>query len=134
MSTTTANADTYSQLMDKIENRTAVCGIIGLGYVGLPLAGALHDAGFPVLGFDVDPRKITMLNSGESYLKHLGEQLATGLSESDRFEPTADFSRLGECDVVIVCVPTHAPQGPAHLARIDDLPAHHARRLPARDA
>lgn len=106
MSTTTTNADTYSQLMDKIETRTAVCGIIGLGYVGLPLAGALHDAGFPVVGFDVDPRKITMLNAGESYLKHLGDELATGLSVSDRFEPTDDFARLGECDVIIVCVPT----------------------------
>ena len=106
MSTMTTNADTYSQLMDKIESRTAVCGIIGLGYVGLPLAGALHDAGFPVVGFDVDPKKITMLNAGESYLKHLGEELATGLRDSDRFEPTDDFARLAGCDVIIVCVPT----------------------------
>ncbi|MFG0293281.1 MAG: nucleotide sugar dehydrogenase [Phycisphaerales bacterium JB050] len=106
MSTTTASADTFSTLMDRIESRTATCGIIGLGYVGLPLAGALHDAGFPVIGFDVDPKKITMLNAGESYLKHLGEDLATGLSTSERFQPTADFSRLGECDVIIVCVPT----------------------------
>ncbi len=106
MSTTTTSPDTYSELLNKIESRTAVCGVIGLGYVGLPLAGALHDAGFPVVGFDVDPNKITMLNAGESYLKHLGDELATGLRDSDRFEPTADFARLAECDAIIVCVPT----------------------------
>lgn len=81
-------------------------GVIGLGYVGLPLCHAFHEAGFNVMGFDVDSAKIDHLNAGESYLKHLGADMAPKLAASDRFEPTTDFTRLGEADVVISCVPT----------------------------
>ena len=87
-------------------------GVVGLGYVGLPLAAAFHAAGFRVLGFDVDPGKVDALRAGRGYLKHLGEQMAPALAASPRFEPTADFGRLGEADAVIACVPT--PLGP-HL-------------------
>jgi UDP-N-acetyl-D-glucosamine dehydrogenase len=93
-------------LQAKLEDRTAVCGVVGLGYVGLPLVGALHDASFKVLGFDVDPSKIGHLEAGTSYLSHLGEALPQRLAQSSAFEPTAEFSRLEECDVIIVCVPT----------------------------
>ena len=81
-------------------------GVLALGYVGLPLLRSFFDAGFKVIGFDVDPEKVRMLRAGENYLKHLGEDLVREMSESDRFEATDDFSRLGEPDAVMVCVPT----------------------------
>jgi len=102
MAETTAAA----ALEDKIEARTARVGIVGLGYVGLPLAGAFNDAGFPVLGFDVDHRKVEYLERGESYLKHLGDDFTRSLTDSDRFEATSDPKRLGEADAVLLCVPT----------------------------
>jgi UDP-N-acetyl-D-glucosamine dehydrogenase len=93
-------------LQDRIENGTAVVGVIGLGYVGLPLLAAFHAGGFPVLGFDIDPNKIRMLMAGQSYLAHLGPELVTRLKSGAKFEATAELSRLGECDAVISCVPT----------------------------
>jgi UDP-N-acetyl-D-glucosamine dehydrogenase len=98
-------------LAARIADRSAVVGIIGLGYVGLPLMAAFHRAGFRVLGFDVDPAKITSLHKGQNYLRHLGDDLVSGML-GDRFDATADFARLGEADAVISCVPT--PLGP-HL-------------------
>ncbi len=93
-------------LKKKIEDREAVIGVIGLGYVGLPLCRAFFDAGFPVLGFDVDPAKIEQLNAGGNYLMHLGENLVKDMVDGERFEATADFDRMGEADAVLVCVPT----------------------------
>lgn len=101
-----------NELGEKIANKTAVIGIVGLGYVGLPLADALHTGGLRILGFDVDPTKISNLEQGVNYLKHLGEDMTERLSKSEHFEATADFSRLDEPDVILVCVPT--PVGP-HL-------------------
>ncbi|HEX8324160.1 MAG TPA: nucleotide sugar dehydrogenase [Tepidisphaeraceae bacterium] len=92
-------------LLEKIEARSAVVGVIGLGYVGLPLMAAFHKAGFKVIGYDIDPDKITLLKKGESYLKHLGATLVSDML-GDRFDATADFNRLGEADAIIVCVPT----------------------------
>lgn len=93
-------------LLSKIESNQAVVGIIGLGYVGLPLLHAFHKAGFPVVGFDVDARKIEALKRGENYLKHLGEGMVKDMLANGRFDATADFSRLTECDAIISCVPT----------------------------
>lgn len=98
-------------LSEKIESRTAVVGVIGLGYVGLPLMAAFHRAGYRVLGFDIDPAKIAALHKGKNYLKHLGDELVRGMVD-ERFDATTDFARLGEPDAVISCVPT--PLGP-HL-------------------
>ncbi len=89
-----------------IEGRNIRVGVVALGYVGLPLVRAFWQAGFWILGFDIDPEKVAMLGRGESYLKHLGERFVSELAASDRFEATDDFSRLGECDVLMVCVPT----------------------------
>src|SRR5215211_4585647 len=93
-------------LKKKIETRSAVIGVIGLGYVGLPLMHAFHRAGFPVVGFDVDAKKIEALKRGENYLKHLGESMVKEMLTGGRFDATADFSRLRGCDAVISCVPT----------------------------
>ncbi|MGP1309842.1 MAG: nucleotide sugar dehydrogenase [Phycisphaerales bacterium] len=100
------SASAAAHLRERLETGRAVVGVIGLGYVGLPLAHALHEGGLPVLGFDVDPAKIVALEKGENYLKHLGDDMTATLSKSDRFTATDDFARLGECDCVIVCVPT----------------------------
>jgi len=96
----------FDQLKSRIESQQALVGIIGLGYVGLPLAHALHSGGLRILGFDIDPRKIEALAKGENYLKHLGDQMIRDLSGSERFSATTDLGRLGEADAVLVCVPT----------------------------
>ena len=74
-----------SELREKIENKTATVGIVGMGYVGLPLAVAVFDAGFPVIGFDVDEKKIEHLNNGTPYLEHLGSNFAQDFVDSKRF-------------------------------------------------
>ncbi|MEL7472650.1 MAG: nucleotide sugar dehydrogenase [Planctomycetota bacterium] len=94
------------RLQQKIEDRSARVGVVGLGYVGLPLARAFFDAGFSVLGFDVDPAKPERLSRGENYLRHLGDEYARPFVGSDRFDATTDFARLGACDAVVICVPT----------------------------
>ncbi len=99
-------SDVRDRLAALIDSKQATVGVIGLGYVGLPLARAFHEAGFKVIGFDVDPNKMTALNAGENYLKHLGEDYVKCLAGSDRFEPTTDFDRLGEPDALLICVPT----------------------------
>ena len=93
-------------LHEKIADRSAVVGVMALGYVGLPLIRTFFDAGFKVLGFDVDPQKIEQLRRGENYLKHLGEDLVSAMVGSGRFDATTDMTRLGEVDAVLVCVPT----------------------------
>src|SRR5688572_26253066 len=90
----------------KISNGNAVIGIIGLGYVGLPLARAFWTAGYKVMGFDVDPEKVELLNAGKNYLLHFGEDFVRDMSRSGKFTATADMGRLGEADAIIVCVPT----------------------------
>src|SRR6516225_2145815 len=93
-------------LHEKIANRSAIVGVIGLGYVGLPLLAAFHRAGFPVIGFDVDPKKIDALRRGENYLKHLGESLVADMLRAGRFDASADSARLAEADAILICVPT----------------------------
>lgn len=101
-----------TSLFEKIQSSNAKIGVIGLGYVGLPLLAAFHRAGFTVLGFDVDPKKIKLLQEGRGYLKHLGPSLVADMKRLGRFDATTDRGRLGECDVIIVCVPT--PLGKHH--------------------
>ena len=93
-------------LLARIERCEAKVGVIGLGYVGLPLAHALHQGGLHILGFDIDQAKIDAIRAGRNYLVHLGSELVTTLRDSKRFEGTTDFGRLGEADVIIICVPT----------------------------
>ena len=95
-----------SQLEQKIRTRTATVGVVGLGYVGLPLLRAFFQAGFSVVGYDVDQQKIDMLHRGESYLKHLGEDFVQELSKSPKFVASADPSSLAKADAIILCVPT----------------------------
>jgi UDP-N-acetyl-D-glucosamine dehydrogenase len=95
------------ELIAKIRAREAVVGIIGLGYVGLPLAREFLKSGFTVLGFDVDNEKIVKISNGESYIKHIGADfLRKYVTEVGTFKATSDFSKLKEVDFIIICVPT----------------------------
>ncbi len=80
-------------------------GIIGLGYVGLPLARAFAEKRIAVLGFDVDPLKVAKLQSGQSYIGHIHDATIRQMREQ-RFEATSSFDRLDEPDAIIICVPT----------------------------
>ena len=93
-------------IQDHITKRTALIGVIGLGYVGLPLGLVFREAGFPVLGFDTDPGKVEKLHRGESYIKHIGPDRIAEANASGRFEATTEFNRLADCDAVLICVPT----------------------------
>ncbi|MFB3850650.1 MAG: nucleotide sugar dehydrogenase [Acidobacteriota bacterium] len=95
-----------SSLKKKIVSRKAVVGIIGLGYVGLPLAIALNEKGFKIIGFDVDKNKVETLKAGKGYIKHLDKKLFQKMLKSGNFEATWDFSKLSLPDVILVCVPT----------------------------
>ena len=93
------------QLLGKIESRTAVIGIVGLGYVGLPLMLRFSEVGFRVLGFDIDAAKVKALNAGKSYIEHIAAGEVARARKAG-FEATGDFSRAGEADALILCVPT----------------------------
>lgn len=93
-------------LLGAIDRREACVAVVGLGYVGLPLARAMVGAGFRVVGFDIDPEKVRMLNDGTPYLKHLGADLAIQLRDSGRFTPTFNEADLADADAIILCVPT----------------------------
>jgi UDP-N-acetyl-D-glucosamine dehydrogenase len=94
------------ELANKIASRRAKIGVIGLGYVGLPLVLRFGEEHFEILGFDVDSEKVKRLNSGQSYIRHIDAARIQGLLKEKRFEATSDFSRLAEPDCIIVCVPT----------------------------
>ncbi len=98
-------SDALSALLSRINTKTATVGIIGLGYVGLPLARAFAGAGLRVLGFDIDPGKVAKLNSGRSYIKQIPDA-AIATMRSSGFEATDRFDRLNEPDAVLICVPT----------------------------
>lgn len=97
---------TKHPLLEKVENKTAVIGIVGLGYVGLPLVQAFMNAGYRTMGYDVDESKVEKLLEGKSYIGHItGEWIADCIKDG-KFTPTADMSRLKESDTILICVPT----------------------------
>ena len=101
-----ASRSTYDRLLNRISTRAAQVGVIGLGYVGLPLAVAVGRAGFPVSGFDIEAHKVESLNNGQSYIEAVTSTALAGQVASGRFRATADFAELAVCDVIIICVPT----------------------------
>src|SRR5262245_2714758 len=96
----------FETLKQRLQNREVTVGVVGMGYVGLPLAHAMHQAGLRVIGFDIDAKKVEMLRAGKNYLKHLGDEMTATLGRSPRFSATTEFAKLGEPDALIVCVPT----------------------------
>ncbi|RWM25043.1 nucleotide sugar dehydrogenase [Mesorhizobium sp.] len=101
-----ASRSIYDHLLNRISTRAAQVGVIGLGYVGLPLAVAIARAGFPVSGFDIEAQKVESLNNGHSYIEAVTSAALAGQVASGRFRATADFAELADCDVIIICVPT----------------------------
>jgi UDP-N-acetyl-D-glucosamine dehydrogenase len=93
-------------LIGKAERREALFGIVGLGYVGLPLAVELANAGYRVLGFDVQPRVVDGLNAGRSHVKDVTDAQLQAVVQAGRFSATTDMARLAEPDAVSICVPT----------------------------
>ncbi len=96
----------YMEIINKIESKSAKIGIIGLGYVGLPLGLEFSKKEFNVLGFDLDKKKVDALTAGKSYIKHIPSDVIKSNVESGYFKATTDFSRLPEMDAVLICVPT----------------------------
>lgn len=98
--------DAGQALARKLRDRSARAGVIGLGYVGLPLAMTIARGGFRVTGFDIDPEKVARLNEGQSYIGAVSAGVVGEAIRAGRFEARADFPALGDCDVVAICVPT----------------------------
>jgi UDP-N-acetyl-D-glucosamine dehydrogenase len=104
------------ELKKKIENHTAKIGVIGLGYVGLPLAVEKGKVGFPVLGFDINKERVAKVDAGDNYIGDVKDHELKELAEKRIIRATSDFSKLAECDVIIICVPT-----PLTLTRDPDI-------------
>jgi UDP-N-acetyl-D-glucosamine dehydrogenase len=119
-----------TELLGRIESGDAEVGVVGLGYIGLPFAGACVDAGLMVRGYDTDDEKIALLERGESYLPHL-EGLAESLAASGRFRPTGSARELCGADVVVLCVPTplgrHREPDLTYVHRSSRMVAEHLR-------
>lgn len=101
-----AGDSAIADLLDRIAGRRFTAGIIGLGYVGLPLALTASKAGFPVLGFDIDEKRVAHINRGESLISHISAAALANARKDGRFEATAQFDRLGDADAIIIAVPT----------------------------
>ena len=98
--------NTLSRLEQKLKDKTAVVGIVGLGYVGLPLAVAFSHAGFKVVGFDIQQKRVDLVNKGQSYIADVGSERLSAAVERSMLEATTDQSRLKEVDAILICVPT----------------------------
>ena len=101
----TVHSTALATLLSRITNKQAVVGIIGMGYVGIPLAVAVGQAGYPVIGFDVLDDRIEQLNACQSPIGHIPDSALKGITKTG-FDATSDFSRASECDALIICVPT----------------------------
>ncbi len=121
---------TFSSLLARIENKSARVGIIGLGYVGLPLAVTVAHRGYPVTGFDIDPAKMVRLAAGQSYIEAVADNDLIALAGSVRW--TDDFALLAEMDVIIICVPTpltaHRDPDLSYVTSTSEVIAQHIKR------
>lgn len=95
----------HKQVIEKFNSKSAVIGIVGLGYVGLPLALRFSEEGYKVIGFDIDPDKVSRLRDGKSYIEHIPSK-AVSEAIQRQFSPTTDFAHIKDVDAVILCVPT----------------------------
>ena len=93
-------------LLEKIQNKTAKIGVIGLGYVGLPLAVEKAKAGYTVLGFDVQKEKVDKVNQGINYIGDVVTAELEDLVRDGKLSATTDYDRIKECDAIMICVPT----------------------------
>ena len=119
------------QLLARILNKSYTVGIVGLGYIGLPLMWTFNKQDLPVLGFDIDEAKVKNLKSGTPYIKHLGKEMMQSLAKSVTCDATIDFSRLIEADALLLCVPTPLNQyrepDMSYVISTTETIAHHLR-------
>ncbi|MFQ6018980.1 MAG: nucleotide sugar dehydrogenase [Kiloniellaceae bacterium] len=94
------------EVLGRIQALSARIGVIGVGYVGLPLACAFAAKGFPVVGFDADPKKVETLRAGASYIEHIPSETIRAMIDAGAFEASGDFARLSELEAILICVPT----------------------------
>ena len=98
--------ESLATLITRFQDRSGIVAIVGLGYVGLPLAKAFCDAGFQVVGVDIDTQKVAALASGRTYIKHLPGDLFADPISRGQFKPTTDFAEIVKADAILICVPT----------------------------
>jgi UDP-N-acetyl-D-glucosamine dehydrogenase len=110
MNESTCNCESKSVLFQRIADRTAVAGVIGLGYVGLPLAAAIARAGFRTIGFDIDPAKPELIRSGSSYIDAVNSEELLYLVSKGCLDASIDFTKLAAIDIAVICVPTPLTQ------------------------
>ena len=101
---------TFAPLLARIKSRTAVAGIIGLGYVGLPLAVTAAKRGVRTIGFDIDPQKIQNIEKHKSYIEAVKDADLLEFVSNGSFAATTDFAQLSSCDIIVICVPTPLTQ------------------------
>jgi UDP-N-acetyl-D-glucosamine dehydrogenase len=108
LSSVTAEADSrdFASLLHRFKERAATVGVVGLGYVGLPLGLAALEAGFDVLGFDINPERVDAINGARQVISYLEPEVMRRAVDSGRWSATSDFSRLAEPDALLICVPT----------------------------
>ena len=106
MTTVSSNLTHQAELLEKLRSRKAFIGIVGLGYVGLPLSLTYAEVGFRVLGLDIDQSKADAINQGHSYIDHIEAERVYRASQQQRLEASVDFSRAADVDALILCVPT----------------------------
>ena len=100
----------FKEILEKIEKKQAVVGIVGLGYVGLPLAVEIAQAGYKTIGFDVQPQKVDMVNKGVNYIGDIVNSVLEDVVKSGKLSATSDFSFIKDVDCVAICVPTPLDQ------------------------
>ncbi len=119
-------------LLEKINSKKAVIGVVGLGYVGLPLLMEFVEQGFHTLGFDIDQRKVSKLNAGQSYIKHIDEQRVKKVRDTRLFEATNDFTRIKDTDCILICVPTpltkHREPDISYISNTAEILSKHIRK------
>ena len=110
--------DPFAQLFDRIERRSAHVAVVGLGYVGLPVAAEFAEAGFDVVGIDLDESKVAAINAGTSFLLDVPEERVRSLKEGGRLKASSSFADSAEADAVLICVPTPITEGTPDLTRV----------------
>ena len=106
MTQISSNSHHHSFLLEKLQSRQALIGIVGLGYVGLPLSLTYAEVGYRVLGLDIDQAKADAINQGQSYIEHIDGERVAQARQDQKLEATTNFARAAEADALILCVPT----------------------------
>ena len=117
-----ASMDMRQRVRERIASGRARVGVIGLGYVGLPLAMAAANGGYEVVGIDTDPSKVSHLNAGHSYLDYIPDAQIVQVRESGRFTASGDFAHISDLDVITICVPPRSRRTASQISPSSPIP------------